>query len=41
MNPADPDFGVEVFGVETGGDKGRIVTNDDATPAPTGPAPAE
>ncbi|PPG69224.1 hypothetical protein [Rathayibacter rathayi] len=41
VNPADPDFGVEVFGVETGGDKGRIVTNDDATPAPTGPAPAE
>ncbi|PPF28273.1 alpha/beta hydrolase, partial [Rathayibacter tritici] len=30
-NPADEDFGATVFGVETGGDKGRIVTNHDAT----------
>ncbi|NRD09756.1 hypothetical protein [Rathayibacter agropyri] len=30
MNPVDPGFGAQAFGVETGGDAGRVVTNHDA-----------
>ncbi|MBF4461455.1 MULTISPECIES: alpha/beta hydrolase [unclassified Rathayibacter] len=30
VNPVDPDFGAEVFGVESGGDTGRVVTNHGA-----------
>ncbi|NRD09371.1 hypothetical protein [Rathayibacter agropyri] len=30
VNPVDPEFGAQAFGVETGGDAGRIVTNHDA-----------
>ncbi|QHC56694.1 alpha/beta hydrolase [Rathayibacter tanaceti] len=37
VNPADPGFGAHVFGVETGGDEGRIVTNHDATKSDDGP----
>ncbi|WP_146083983.1 alpha/beta hydrolase [Rathayibacter iranicus] len=30
VNPVDPGFGAHAFGVETGGDAGRVVTNHDA-----------
>ncbi|WP_461514452.1 alpha/beta hydrolase [Rathayibacter agropyri] len=30
VNPVDPGFGARAFGVETGGDAGRVVTNHDA-----------
>lgn len=36
MNPVDPGFGAHAFGVETGGDAGRIVTNHDALRSDTG-----
>ncbi|NRD09373.1 hypothetical protein HRF29_10560 [Rathayibacter agropyri] len=30
VNPVKPEFGAQAFGVETGGDAGRVVTNHDA-----------
>ncbi|KZX20160.1 alpha/beta hydrolase family protein [Rathayibacter tanaceti] len=35
-NPADEDFGAQVFGVETGGEAGRVVTNHDVLKSDVG-----